>query len=86
MGLAGMIGGAAYQGFRSKLNTVTLITAFVLSIFAIHNYRTCEDNKGYAKERGFAKFGYGISVTIIVLLCIIFALDIFFKVAKVSPI
>ena len=86
MGVAGMIGGAAYQGFRSKLHTMTLVVAFVLSIFAVHNYRTCEDNKGYAPNHGFAKFGYGISVFIIVILCIIFALDIFFKVAKVSPI
>jgi hypothetical protein len=86
MGLASMIGGAAYQSFRSKFNTYTLVTAFILSIFCIHNYRTCEDNKGYAKERGFAKFGYGISIFLLVVICILFAFDIFFKVTKFSPI
>jgi hypothetical protein len=86
MGLAGMLGGAAYSGFRSKFNTMTLVVAFVLSIFCIHNTRTCEDKKGYPDSRGFVKFGYAISIILLVLICIIFALDLFFKIAKVSPI
>ena len=86
MGLASMIGGAAYRDFRSNLHTVTLITAFILSIFVVHNTRTCENKKGYPQSRGFVNFGYGISIFIIVVLCFVFAADIFFKVSKFSPI
>jgi len=86
MGIASMIGGAAYGQFRSKLNTVTLLTAFILSIFVIHNTRTCEDKKGYPKDHSFVNFGYGISIFLLVILCIIFFLDLFFKLTKFSPI
>ena len=86
MGLVGMLGGGAYAGLRSKLNTVTLIVAFILSIFVIHNTRTCEENKGYPKDRGFVKFGNRIAITTLVITCILFALDLFFKFAKFSPI
>ena len=86
MGIGSMIGGASYGQLRSKLNTVTLLTAFVLSIMVIHNTRNCEDNKGYPPKHTFVNFGYGISIFIFVICCILFAMDIFFKVTKFSPI
>ena len=86
MGLASIVGGIAYSHYRSKLNTVTLLTAFILSIMVIHNTRNCENNKGYPIDHGFVKFGYGISIFILIICCILFTMDLFFKVVKFSPI
>ena len=86
MGIASMIGGPVYGKIRSKLSTVTLLTAFVLSIMVIHNTRNCEDNKGYPPTHKFVNFGFGISIFILVICCILFAMDLVFKVLKVSPI
>ena len=87
MGLTGMVGSSVYAKYRSKIGTIALAAAFVLSIACIHNTRTCEDKKGYPDSREFVKFGYGISIALLVLICIIFALDLFFMVAKkVSPV
>ena len=81
-----MLGGGVYGNLRSKLNTVTLVIAFILSIFVIHNTRTCDEGKGYPKDHTFVKFGNGIAIAILVITCILFAMDLFFKFSKFSPI
>jgi len=85
MGLLSMLGGGAYSKVRSHFSTVTLVIAFILSIFVIHNTNKCENNKGYPKDRGFVNTTYRISVTVLVLICVLFALDIFFAVTRFSP-
>jgi hypothetical protein len=86
MGLVSFLGGSAYGEFRSKLNTITLVTAFILSIMVIHNTRTCENKKGYPPDHTFVNFGYGVSIFILIAICIIFALDLFFKATRFTPI
>ena len=68
--------------FRGMINTVTLITAFVLSIMVINNYRQCEDGKGYPVSHPFVSMSYIISVMILIVACILFGLDIFNMVTK----
>ena len=87
--MSSILGTPAAQGllgtattFRGMVNTVTLVTAFVLSIMVINNYRTCDSGKGYPEEHGFQKFSYGISIAILVVACILFALDIFHIIMK----
>ena len=65
-----------YTGLRTHLNTVTLVTAFVLSIMVINNYRQCEDGKGYPEKHPNVKHSYQIAVGILVICCILFFLDI----------
>jgi len=78
--VAGLLG--TYNNYRGKLNTVTLVTAFVLSIMVINNYNQCRDGKGYPTDHGFVKFSYGVSVAILVVIVLLFAADIFNMVMK----
>jgi hypothetical protein len=78
--MAGLLG--TYDNMRGKLNLVTLITAFVLSIMVIHSHNECENGKGYPSSAPFVSFSYGISITVLVICCILFALDIFSMVMK----
>ena len=85
MGIASMIGGGAYGQLRSKLNTVTLVIAFVLSIMVINNYRQCGAT-GYPESKPIVNSSYYLSILILVVACILFAMDLFFMVMKKSPI
>lgn len=78
--MAGLLG--TYNNYRGKLNTITLVTAFVLSIMVINNYRQCKPGKGYPKSRKFVNLSYGISVAILVIICILFGIDILGMVTK----
>ncbi len=78
--MAGMLG--TYNNLRGKLNTVTLVTAFVLSIMVINNYRQCESGKGYSGDENFVKMSYGIAVAILVVTCVLFGIDIFNMVLR----
>jgi hypothetical protein len=78
--MAGLLG--TYNNYRGKLNTITLVTAFVLSIMVINNYRQCESGKGYPADHGFVRLSYGISVAILVVTCVLFGIDILGMVTK----
>jgi hypothetical protein len=78
--MAGLLG--TYNNYRGKLNTITLVTAFVLSIMVINNYRQCEAGKGYPEDHGFVSLSYGISVTILVITCVLFGIYILGMVTK----
>jgi hypothetical protein len=70
----GLLG--TYDNIRGKLNMVTLITAFVLSIMVINNYRQCKSGEGYPPSNGFVNFSYGLSVAILVIVILLFSIDI----------
>lgn len=72
--------GSAFSSIRGKLNTITLVTAFVLSIMVINNYNQCEDGKGYPSSSKFVKMSYGISIMILIVCVLVFAMDIVLKV------
>ena len=76
----GMLGAAA--SFRGMINTVTLATAFVLSIMVINNYRQCEAGKGYPASKPIVSMSYYIAIMILVVACVLFGLDIFSMVMK----
>jgi len=66
-----------YNNIRGKMNMVTMVIAFVLSIMVIHSNRQCEEGKGYPSSAPFVTMSYGVAIFILVILCILFALDIF---------
>jgi len=72
-GGGGMTPGGLLSGF---LSTSTLITAFVLSIMVINNYRQCKDKKGYPEKHFFTHTSYMAAVVILIFCCIKFAIDI----------
>ena len=76
----GMLGSA--NSFRGMINTVTLATAFVLSIMVINNYRQCKEGKGYPVSKPIVKMSYVISIIILIVACLLFGLDIFTMVMK----
>jgi len=76
----GMLGSA--NSFRGMINTVTLATAFVLSIMVINNYRQCEKGKGYPASHPIVNMSYYIAILILVVACVLFGLDIFNMVMK----
>ena len=76
----GLLGSA--NNFRGMINTVTLATAFVLSIMVINNYRQCEAGKGYPTSAPMVSMSYWIAVMILVVACLLFGLDIFNMVMK----
>ena len=78
--LAGILG--TYDNMRGKLNIVTLVTAFILSIMVINTHNECTPGKGFSSDAGFVKMSYGISVTILVIVVLLFAMDIFNIVIK----
>ena len=78
--MAGLLG--TYDNMRGKLNIVTLITAFVLSIMVIHSNNQCESGQGYPSSAPFVSFSYGISIAILVICCLLFGLDIVTMVLK----
>jgi hypothetical protein len=78
--MAGLLG--TYNNYRGKLNTITLVTAFVLSIMVINNYRQCQKGKGYSADNDFVELSYGISVAILVVTCILFGIDILGMVTR----
>ena len=65
-----------YSSLRGKLNIISLIIAFVLSIMVVHTHNQCEDNKGFPKSAPFVSMSYAISIIMIVILCLIFSSDI----------
>jgi len=73
--MEGLMG--TYNNIRGKLNIVTLVTSFVLSIMVINNYRQCEEKKGYPQHHGFVQFSYGISVVILIICCALFGIDLY---------
>ena len=78
--MSGILGAAA--NFRGMINTVTLTTAFVLSIMVINNYRQCEAGKGYPTSKPIVSMSYVISIIILIVACLLFGLDIFTMVMK----
>jgi hypothetical protein len=58
------------------------VTAFVLSIMVINNYRQCKKGKGYPADNDFVELSYGISVAILVVTCILFGIDILGMVTR----
>jgi hypothetical protein len=72
--MAGVLG--TYNNFRGKLNMVTLVTAFVLSIMVINNHNQCQAGKGYPTEHGFVKFSYAIGIIILIIVCLLFGIDL----------
>ena len=78
--MAGLMG--TFDNFRGKLNMVTLVTSFVLSIMVINNYRQCQSGKGYPKDHGFVSMSYGVSVAILIICVLLFSMDIFQMVMK----
>ena len=68
--------------FRGMINTVTLATAFVLSIMVINTNRQCKKGKGYDTSTPIVSMSYWIAVMILVIACILFGLDIFNMVMK----
>ena len=78
--MSGLLG--TYNNYRGKLNTITLVTAFVLSIMVINNYRQCQKGKGYPADNDFVELSYGISVAILVVTCILFGIDILGMVTR----
>jgi len=77
--MAGLLG--TYNNYRGKLNTITLVTAFVLSIMVINNYRQCGEH-GYPPDHGFVNMSYGISVAILVITCVLFGIDLLGMVTR----
>lgn len=73
--MAGVLG--TYNDYRGKLNMITLVTAFVLSIMVINNYNQCQAGKGYPADNGFVKFSYAIGIIILIIVCLLFGIDIF---------
>jgi hypothetical protein len=61
---------------RGSINTVTMVTAFVLSIMVINNYRQCKKGKGYPKKAPFVKMSYTLSIIILIACCLLFAYDL----------
>ena len=78
--MSGILGAAA--NFRGMINTVTLASAFVLSIMVINNYRQCEAGKGYPTSKPIVSMSYYLSIFILVVACLLFGLDIFTMVMK----
>ena len=63
-----------YNNIRSKMNFVTLLIAFVLSIMVIHTHNECES---FPDNSTFVKASYGLSIGILTLICVLFATEIF---------
>ena len=70
------------NNYRGMINTVTLATAFVLSIMVINNYRQCEKGVGYPESHPIVNMSYYLSIFILVVACLLFGLDIFNMVMK----
>ena len=63
--------------FRGKINTVTIIIAFVLSIMVINNYNQCDDNKGYSTgSKPYVQGSYIIAIIVLIVACLLFAFDL----------
>ena len=87
--MSSILGTPAAQGllgtattFPGMGNTVTLVTAFVLSIMVINNYRQCEKGVGYPESHPIVNMSYYLSIFILVVACLLFGLDIFTMVMK----
>ena len=76
----GLLGSA--NTFRGMINTVTLATAFVLSIMVINTNRQCKAGKGYDTSTPIVSMSYWVAVMILVIACILFGIDIFNMVKK----
>jgi hypothetical protein len=76
----GVLGSA--NNFRGMINTVTLATAFVLSIMVINTNRQCKEGRGYDASAPIVSMSYWIAVMILVVACLLFGLDIFNMVMK----
>jgi hypothetical protein len=74
----------AAGNIRGMINTATLITAFVLSIMVINNYRQCENGKGYPTNAPIVKMSYGVAVLILIAAVLLLALDLA-KMGKIIP-
>jgi hypothetical protein len=70
------------NNLRGMINTVTLGTAFVLSIMVINNYRQCEAGKGYPTSAPMVHWSYYLSIIVLIVACLLFGLDIFNMVMK----
>ena len=70
------------NNFRGMINTVTLATAFVLSIMVINNYRQCEKGVGYPTSAPIVNMSYVLAIIILIVACLLFGLDIFNMVMK----
>jgi len=69
-----LLGAAATN--RGKINTITIAVAFALSIMVIHNYRTCEDGKGYPTSHSMQKTFYALAIIILIACCLLFGYDL----------
>lgn len=73
--MASMLG--TYDNMRGKLNIITIIIAFILSIMVIHTNNQCEDGQGYDESSPVVSFSFGFSVTILVICCVLICIDLF---------
>ena len=73
--MAGILG--TYNDYRGKLNMITLVTAFVLSIMVINNHNQCKEGKGYPASHGFVTFSYAVGIIILIIVCLLFGIDLF---------